>query len=144
MLRTMFYFLCSIVVLNPTAHASFIAPLKQDWTHIRTLSDYEVYHKASYSTIVNIKGQKRMSTWAKYVARSTKPNLLYLKKDDYVLVQLQFICPTRQYAILSGTTYLSRGQISRSSWVDHPHFMAYQPQSIEAKIAYRVCSSRRT
>lgn len=143
MLRTLLYCAYVIALLNTTTHASFIAPLKQDWQLIKTLSDYEVYHKASYSTIINIKGQKRMTTWAKYVARKTKPNMFYLKKDDYVMVQLQFICPTRQYAIISGTTYLSRGQISRSSWVDHPHFIAYQPHSIEAKIAYRVCSSFR-
>lgn len=131
-----------LVLFNATAHASFTASTNSQWKHISTLSDYQVYHKQTYINIVNVQGQKRMNTWAKYVARDNKPNMLYLKKDDYVLVQLQFICSSRKYAILSGTTYFSQGRVSRSSSVDQPHFIQVQPKSIEARIAERVCHYR--
>ena len=135
------FLLVMMCVTSVQSHASFRSPYSQDWTHIRTLGDYNVYHKASYINIVDVQGQKRMNTWAKYVARDTKPNMMYLRKDDYVLVQLQFICPTRQYAILSGTTYLSQGRVSRASAVDQPMFSRIQPKSVEARIASRVCKN---
>ena len=142
MLRTIVSLVFTFIFLTMNAQASFTAPVPNDWTHIRTLGDYRVYHKQTYINIVTVKGQKRLSTWAKYVARDTKPNMFYLKKDDFVMVQLQFICSTRQYAIVSGTTYLSQGRVSRSSFVDQPHFIQVQPKSIEARIADRVCKDQ--
>ena len=137
-LRAVFVLLFSICA----SHASFTSPYPNDWTHIRTINDYTVYHKANYINIIDVRGQKRLNTWAKYVARQTKPNMLYMKKDDYVLVQLQFICSSRQYAILSGTTYFSQGRTPRASLVDQPQFNPIQPHSIEARIANRVCKQQ--
>ena len=129
-------------VLTSTAHASFSAPYPNNWKHIRTLSDYTVYHKVNYTNIVDVRGEKRLNTWAKYVARDNKPNMFYMKKDDYVLVQLQIICNTRQYAILSGTTYFSEGRTPpRASQVDDPQFNIIKPHSIEARIANKICGN---
>lgn len=128
------------VSFSSMSYASFIAPPSDDWRHIRTLNDFRIYHKANYTNIVNINGQKHLNTWAKYVARSTKPNMLYLKKDDYVLVQLQFNCKTNRYAILSGTSYHSQGRFSRASLVDQPQFLRIPPKSAEARIANTVCN----
>ena len=124
-------------------HASLTSPYPQDWTHIRTVNNYNVFHKSSYTNMVDVKGQKRLNTWAKYVAKDTRPNMFYLRKDDYLMVELQFICSKRQYAVLSGTTYWSQGRASRSSMVDEPQFNTIQPRSVEARIAHRVCSSNR-
>lgn len=137
-LRTVF----ALIFFSCTAHASFTAPYPKDWTHIRTLGDYKVYHKETYTNLVNVGGEKRLNTWAKYVARDTKPNLFQMRKDDYVLVQLQFICSTRQYAIISGTTYFSKGGQPRASVVDEPQFTRIQSNSIESRIANRVCSQQ--
>lgn len=142
MFKTIFHLVFMLVLFTTTAHASFSSPYPKDWTHIRTINDYKVYHKETYTNIVDVQGQKRLNTWAKYVARDTKPNMFYLKKDDYVLVQLQFICPTRQYAILSGTSYFSHGGAPRSSMVDQPQFFHIQPKSIEARIANKICNRR--
>lgn len=140
MLKIILNFTLTAFFFSSASYASFTAPASSDWKHIRTLNDYKVYHKADYTNIIDIKGQKHLNTWAKYVARDTKPNILYLKKDDYVLVQLQFNCKANKYAILSGTTYLSQGRFSRASQVDQPNFQRIQPKSAEARIARSLCN----
>ena len=131
--------LASSCFMATAVEASF-SPTSTNWTHIRTLNDYRVYHKDVYTNIININGEKRWATWAKYVARETKPNMFYMKKDDYVMVQIQFLCSKRQYAIVSGTTHFSQGARPRASLVDDPHFITITPNSIEEKIGNRVCS----
>ena len=142
MLKNIFSSVFVLMFFSSTTQASLTVPYPKDWTHIRTVGDYKVYHKANYTNLVNVGGEKRLNTWAKYVARDTKPNLFQMRKDDYVLVQLQFICSTRQYAIISGTTYFSKGGHPRASVVDEPQFMRIQHNSIESRIANRVCGQQ--